>query len=925
MGNVCCSGTERSKLGALDNGVNTSFGEDDKYDTDAKAKEAQLERAMMAKSMQRSCVMNELDDEDFRLTPASRKNRPGGRAKRQSITSTPMDMDISGYTAPSFPKTPEITEFLLEAMGNNFVFDTIDEETKLQFVNAMQSQKYAKGEMVIKQGDVGDYFYIVEGGTVDYLINATDGGGEPQKVGEGKRGSTFGELALLYNTPRAASVRAATMLDMYKIDQISFKSLLMASQVQDRTNLMALVENLKVFEGLDEDKKLKLADAFTIVDFGPGERIVNKGDHGNVLYVVKSGKVKVEDIGHGSSVYQDLILEEGDCFGERALITGETRAANVSAATASSLLAISKEVLEEIIGPLEQATKHSTLARLLGSIPLFANLEPPEINNCVKFLKEENFKEGDKISTTEGKLYLVEEGDLLMTTQKDGESALLKFSGGDYFIDIWGRNAEPKVADEKEGKEGEAKTTEKEANSSGGATINVEADAKCLTLLTSELETIVMGDMKRVMLEIDSSAESKEAEKKGPMSRRGLPGGQSGRSVLQAMQRQSMRSGFIKEKKTTANRDVMNLSKLTKYRILGQGTFGKVWLVTPKSNAVDKPTPYALKMVAKRQLLEQNLAAAVLREKNVMESINHPFLLRMESAFQDENYLYFVMDLILGGELFELLYPEDDVGEFKDDPAWKESSFFKIFGDAVEKPISGTAGVGVRKALFYSACVIDAFHYLHDRRIVYRDLKPENVMLNEKGYCVVVDMGFAKVVCDKTYTVCGTPEYLAPEIIASKGHNHVADYWSFACLLYELIVGGTPFFAPGLDQLGLLKKIVKANYSFPSEIEKLSLDESSNDLEKALCHWKDLVSLLLKPKSVERLGNLRNGIEDILHHDWFAKVSFNEFRTQSTPAPWLPSVTDPMANSGKGSAADAQPETFKKKLSAEDQAAFRGF
>lgn len=283
------------------------------------------------------------------------------------------------------------------------------------------------------------------------------------------------------------------------------------------------------------------------------------------------------------------------------------------------------------------------------------------------------------------------------------------------------------------------------------------------------------------------------------------------------------------------------------------------------------------------------------------------------------------MDLILGGELFELIYEDGKKGN-TDNAEWKESAFYKSFGTGEDKPMKGVAGVGVRQALFYGAGVIEAFGYLHNRRIVYRDLKPENVMLNEKGYCVVVDMGFAKVVVDKTYTVCGTLEYLAPEVIANKGHNHAADYWSFACLLYELIVGQTPFIEPGLDQLSLLKKIVKAQYSFPAKIDELSPD-SANGLEKALCHWKDLISRLLKPRSVERLGNLRNGIEDILDHDWFGNIDFNEFRTQSMPAPWVPIIADPLDTShfGNNFGREEKPERFRRKLTDKDQEIFRGF
>ena len=122
--------------------------------------------------------------------------------------------------------------------------------------------------------------------------------------------------------------------------------------------------------------------------------------------------------------------------------------------------------------------------------------------------------------------------------------------------------------------------------------------------------------------------------------------------------------------------------------------------------------------------------------------------------------------------LFDLLYGKDKERKVPfANKEWAKSTFYQSFGtEGNVAPVEGQ-GVGVRAAVFYSACVIEAFSHLYNRKIVYRDLKPENVMINSKGYCVVVDMGFAKVVRDKTYTMCGTPEYLSPEVILNVSYD----------------------------------------------------------------------------------------------------------------------------------------------------------
>ena len=160
-----------------------------------------------------------------------------------------------------------------------------------------------------------------------------------------------------------------------------------------------------------------------------------------------------------------------------------------------------------------------------------------------------------------------------------------------------------------------------------------------------------------------------------------------------------------------------------------------------------------------------------MHEKNVMVEARHPFILKLVCTYQDQTRLYMLMELCLGGELFSLLH---------------------YHGGA-----SDANGLDVGQTRFYSSCVLDGLAYLHSRKICYRDLKPENLLIDDEGYIKIVDFGFAKVIEGKSYTLCGTPEYLAPEIVLAKGHNKGVDYWALGVLIYEMRHSHSPFAIDG--------------------------------------------------------------------------------------------------------------------------------
>jgi serine/threonine protein kinase len=210
---------------------------------------------------------------------------------------------------------------------------------------------------------------------------------------------------------------------------------------------------------------------------------------------------------------------------------------------------------------------------------------------------------------------------------------------------------------------------------------------------------------------------------------------------------------------------------------VGTGTFGRVRVVQ------FKPTRdwYALKIMKKSEILRLSQLDHILSEVKILSTTSHPFIVNLLGMQFDEKRLYLLFEYVPGGELFSYLRRE---GKFS------ESS-----------------------SQFYAAEILLAFEHLHKSKIVYRDLKPENLLLTKKGHIKITDFGFAKVVPDRTYSLCGTPEYLAPEIIQTAGHGKGVDWWALGILIYEMLAGYPPFNAE--TQQGIYAKICAGEISWP--------------------------------------------------------------------------------------------------------------
>ncbi|KAI1771385.1 Pkinase-domain-containing protein [Hypoxylon cercidicola] len=292
-------------------------------------------------------------------------------------------------------------------------------------------------------------------------------------------------------------------------------------------------------------------------------------------------------------------------------------------------------------------------------------------------------------------------------------------------------------------------------------------------------------------------------------------------------------------------------------RTLGTGSFGRVHLVQSKHNQ----RFYAIKVLKKAQVVKMKQVEHTNDERRMLGEVKHPFLITLWGTFQDPRNLYMVMDFVEGGELFSLL---------------RKSGRFP-------NPV----------AKFYAAEVTLALEYLHSRNIIYRDLKPENLLLDRHGHLKITDFGFAKRVPDKTWTLCGTPDYLAPEVVSNKGYNKSVDWWSLGILIYEMLCGYTPFWDSG-SPMKIYENILKGKVKYPAYVHPDA---------------QNLLELLITPDLTKRLGNLYGGSQDVKNHPWFSEVTWDRLSRKDIDAPYTPPVK---AGAGDASQFDRYPEETEK-------------
>lgn len=275
-------------------------------------------------------------------------------------------------------------------------------------------------------------------------------------------------------------------------------------------------------------------------------------------------------------------------------------------------------------------------------------------------------------------------------------------------------------------------------------------------------------------------------------------------------------------------------------KVIGKGSYGKVFLVQHKQSG----NTYAMKMLKKEELKKRNQVEHTMAERRILEKIRHPFIVSLQFSFQSKEKLYFVLDYCPGGELFFYL---QNIGRFKE-----------------------------KTACFYASNILLGIEELHRNDIIYRDLKPENVLIGYDGYAKITDFGLSKENIkgnSDAHSFCGTPEYLAPEILTKSGHGKAADWWSFGAIIYEMLVGVPPFYTKNRQKL--YQNIKSA---------ELTLEDwlSSNA--------KDLLSKLLTKDPNKRLGSGELGAQEVKDHPFFSNISWDDIYNKTQKPPYTPQL-----------------------------------
>jgi CRP-like cAMP-binding protein len=667
-----------------------------------------------------------------------------------NIHSSPLtEFDIT-YQPPVYPKSESEQEFISLSLQRNFVFanalsddEIVRKREMKQVVDAFEyhAVKYS-GTMILNHMETGDYFYILKEGSVRYYQKYRPSGVKDE-LGTGKcigmankPGQSFGELCLLYDCPPPADCVSSgdpsetecmcedgvSACSFWRIHKSTFRQILALRSMRRDVRLREALQKVDVLQELDIEYLKKIADALHARNAEKGEILYKEGGICDRFYLIGTeGKVQLS-----SSMRKGVtVLGPGQACGTSAISHGLRP--DLLADGGGKGGGGGKGVFDEDGPPRYMETamalertvilsmSSSHFKRVVGSLEDAILLSRDRrLLRSVPLFRDTDLEdfEYELLTALIENVTLRFEKEIFVEGDNVDEPALYIVRSGEVEVISEDKPSLNRIIGPG-GFFGEETLTPDENMRFGGAKGGNKYSDETVDVISEE--GAVLG--KLTLANIDS--------------------------VVQDLHRLGCRrkKDFKRKGRKGEDEPVESLDDLDFHRLFGAGTFGRVWIVSP----FGKRVAYALKIQSKRELLDQRQAGGAQRERSVMVKLDHPFVCKLVNTFQDEACIYMLLQFVQGGELLNLIQGGDAYG-----------------------------GLPESAAKFFAAGILEGLTHMHQRQIVYRDLKPENVLLDKDGYAVIVDFGFCEYILLMCVTVC---ENIAHVCCISNKLFHFA--WSY--------------------------------------------------------------------------------------------------------------------------------------------------
>ena len=805
-------------------------------------------------------------------------------SKNSDVKSNENEEKENEEKKPKFVK-PELNsldrQILKEIFSNHFLFKNKSLKLISSIIESLEMMVISKNTILFKKGDKGDYFYVIKEGKIEL---ETEYGSKTLKEND-----TFGELALMQNKKRTASAKAAENCKLLLLNGKKFREIIFEKAEIDIK--MKLLSESPIFSSLDNNKLNALANGLISCSFEHNQKILYKGDIGQSIYIIKSGKVKCVN-----GEQEVRFLGPKDYFGEGAILFNMNRSLTIIVEELTECYQLSETILIETLGKdfkqeiissiSKNAFNNSQIMKIFTNPFYFQKI----IENCtIKSYEDyETIIKKDEDENAKKKLYVLLSGNLIEKETNDivasrGElygDALIKYNkmpkytivgingiklvefDWDLIIEKFGLGLNSKKVFSLFSKVENLKNISLFKETPTNKLVDI---VKLMKKKTFKKDQIIFkeGEFGDILYMIKKGTvhilkDQKQIREYGqgvcfgeiallfdePRSATAISVCDSTvyyltKNDFKSVLDENMVS-YLEKKVALEDGFNTTLDNLYFAKSLGHGKFGYVSLVH------NDKTFFAIKAVNRKAAEKQKiLIKYYIQERTILLGLQHPFIMKLVKTFKTESNIFFLLEYISGRTMSNYLNS-------------RSIKQLKNFNETV----------------FYLAILFIAIDYLNSKNICHRDLKPDNIIIDERGYLKIIDFGNSIILDGYTNTMTGTPHYMAPEILLRGGYGYSCDYWSIGIIAYETYYGRYPFGENAKDPIEVYKEVIKKKLVFKSGDQKIvkmikslltkKVAERICSLEKAKeleafenFNWDELLDFKIVPEYIPKKSKIK--------------------------------------------------------------------